>query len=269
MATFSIDARTNPPAADIYISGLPAGTSRIWLYREWLSKSVRVRTDDQAKIIALATRLEDYDVPLGTDVSYRVRAFSATGSELAVSGNSSGTVAFATIDPDTAWLSDPLAPGLGVNLVLDGSSDQQRTYQSGGVVAKVIGSSLPVAITENRLQASSWSFTFRAPDFETAGRLEALLQPGGVLLLRADPTVMQHPTGLLYLMAPQVVRDNIGYSLAYEGEQSEWTLVGDSVRPPTVGVVMPVREYLGVREESSTYFTVRDTNADYLSLLRG
>ena len=261
----TVTTSASPPSADLFLSGLPAGTVRVRVWRVWADQEQRVRGDEQAAVISLETRLVDSDVPVGRPVAYRADCFASDGSQLApMAGPAAVTVG--VLDPETAWLSDPLAPGLS-RLVTLLPSDESRTFTADTVFAAPIGSGDPLSISGVRSSASEWTWVFRAFSHEESTAIEALAAPGGVLLVRPGPGI-RHATGLIYLSAPTVV-ERPRYDMVYHQDWSDWVFTGRQCRPPSVSVVMPVREYADVEAESADYQAVVDTFTDYLALLRG
>lgn len=263
----SVTASSSPPAADLFLSSLPAGTARVRVWRQWADQEQRVRGDEQASVVGSETRLEDYDLPVGRAVTYRAQCFAIDGSELApLAVTSPVTVPLA--DPTTAWVSDPLAPGLA-QLLSMAPSDMTRSFDSETVYAQVIGSRDPVSISGVRSSASDFGFTFIALSYEESNAIEALVSSGGVILVRADPTQVRHATGLVYLSAPQV-RENRRWDMVMSYPyRSDWDVVGRQCRPPSLSVVMPLREYADVEAEAEDYQGILDLYTDYLALLRG
>ena len=263
----AVTTSTYPPSAALLLSSLPTDTVRVRVWRVWNDQQQRVRGDEQAAVIGSDAVLEDYDMPVGRAVSYWAQCFKADGSELAPLAATT-PVMVALADPTTAWLSDPLAPGLSRLLpIFDG--DEQRTYESDTTFAQIIGQNDPVAISGARTSASDWSFTFVGLDFDESAAIESLILPGGTLLVRADPTVVQHATGLIYFASPTVTRRPRHDIVRPTPNRADWTIAGRQVRPPSVSVVMPVREYADMEAENADYQSVIDDYTDYLALLRG
>lgn len=263
----TVTTRTSPPSTDLFISSLPTGTVKVRVWRQWNNQQKRVRGDEQAAVISLASRLEDYDLPVGFAVTYTAQCFDSTGAELApISASSPITVNMA--DPTTAWVSDPLAPGLALLLSME-SGDDSRDFDSDTVYAQIIGDRDPVAISGIRSSAAEWEFTFIGFTYETSTAFEALVAAGGVLLIRTDPTVVRHDTGLIYISAPKVKELRRRDMIAPYRYRSDWVVAGRQTKPPSVSVVMPLREYADMEAENATYQAVIDDFTDYLALLRG
>lgn len=263
----TVTANSNPPSADLFLSELPSGTTKVRVWRSWADQEQRVRGDEQAYVISLETRLEDFDIPVGRAVTYRAECFAADGSELAPLGASDPfTVNIA--DPTTAWVSDPLAPGLARLLTME-SGDDSRTFDADTVYAQVIGQRDPVAISGVRSSASDWEFTFIGFTYEESTAFEALISAGGVVLIRTDPTVVRHATGLIYLSSPQVKELRRRDMIRPHRYRSDWVVAGRQTRPPSLSVVMPLREYTDMETENADYQGVLDDFTDYLALLRG
>lgn len=263
----AVTAHTSPPSVDLFLSSLPSGTTRVRVWRSWNDQQQRVRGDEQAVVVSLATALEDYDVPVGRAVTYWAQCFAVDGSELApLSASSPVTITLA--DSTTAWVSDPLAPALGRLLpIFDG--DGSRTYESETVYAQIIGQNDPVAISGARTTAGDWSFTFVGLDFDESNAIETLIMGGGTLLVRADPDLVRHTTGLIYLSAPQVREEPRHDIVRPNPNRADWTITGRQCRPPSVSVVAPLREYADMEAENTDYQGVVDDYTDYLALLRG
>lgn len=263
----TVTTRTSPPSTDLFLSSLPAGTVKVRVWRQWNDQQQRVRGDEQASVISLATRLEDYDLPVGRAVTYTAQCFDNTGAELApVAASSPVTVNMA--DPTTAWVSDPLAPGLALLLSME-SGDDTREFISDTVHAQIIGDGDPVAISGVRSTASGWEFVVICFNYEQSNAFEALIEAGGVLLIRTAPDVVRHRTGLIYLSAPTIKELRRRDIVRPNPHRSDWLLSGRQTKPPSVSVVMPLREYADMEAENATYQAVIDDFTDYLALLRG
>lgn len=263
----TVTTHTSPPSTDLFLSSLPSGTTKVRVWRSWADQEQRVRGDEQATVISLATRLEDYDVPVGRAVTYRAQCFAVDGSELTpMSATSPITISIA--DPTTAWVSDPLAPGLALLLAME-SGDESRSFDSDTTYAQPIGSRDPVSISGIRSSASEWDFTFIGFTYEESSAFEALISAGGVLLIRAAPDVVRHSTGLIYLSSPSVKENRRRDIVAPWRYRSDWVVAGRQCRPPSVSVVMPLREYTDMESENTNYQGVLDDYTDYLALLRG
>lgn len=263
----TVTTRTSPPSADLFFTGLPSGTTKIRVWRSWANQQQRVRGDENAVVISLETRLEDYDLPVGRAVTYYAQCFASDGSELAsVAESSPVTVNIA--DPTTAWVSDPLAPGLARLLSME-SGDESRSFDSDTTYAQIIGDRDPVSISGVRSSASEWEFTFIGFTYEESDALEALISAGGVLLIRAAPDVVRHATGLIYLSSPSVKEVRRRDIVAPWRYRSDWVVAGRQTRPPSVAVVMPLREYADMEAENTNYQGVVDDFTDYLAALRG
>lgn len=263
----SVTSRTSPPSADLFLSALPAGTTRVRVWRVWSDQQTRVRGDEQSVVVGSETRLEDFDLPVGRAVAYWAQCFAVDGSELAPLPTTA-QFTIALVSSETMWLSDPLAPALSRLVTLRGDTDVSRTYDSEVTYAHVIGHRLPVAIGGIRSAASDRRFTIVAGSFEESAAIEALTAGGGVLLLRTHPTTVRHSTGLIYLSAPQIVEEP-RLDLVYSQTRGDWSIVGREVRPPGVSVVAPLRDYADVAGENTDYAGVVADYADYLALARG
>ena len=268
----AVTVHTSPPSTDLFLSSLPSGTTRVRVWRVWNNQQQRVRGDEQAAVIGTEVTLEDYDVPVGRPVSYWAQCYAVDGSELAPLAETTPITVTMVVPVEKeggqcAWVSDPLAPALSLLLAMT-PSDRSRSYDSDTVYAQVMGYEDPIAISGIRSSASDWTFGFRAFSFEESDSINALVSPGGTILIRPDAGAIRHKTGLVYLSMPRV-QELPRYDFAFHQDWADWVLSGRQVRPPSVSVVMPLREYADMEAENADYQGVIDDYTDYLALLRG
>lgn len=263
----TVEVANDPPITDVLVSGLPVGTTKVLLLRTTSDREARVRGDDQANVIGSDMTLRDYDVPIGRDFTYRAHCYASDGTDLGWVGPSTA-VQVPSVNPWQAWLSDPLVPALARKVTLNAGSDSERTYDSETVFAQVAGAQRPVAISGTRSAADGWTFRFRSTTFDEATAINSLIAGGGVLLLRANASVVWHETGLIYLSSP-TIKAAPRRDLAYQHQRLDWELSAREVQPPSISAVAPLRTWQDVLDQFATWQDVKDYYDSWLNALRG
>lgn len=260
---------TSPPFADLYISGLPVGTARVEVTRQWRGVSRRVRGDSQAVVLGTGVRVVDWALPVSVDagvISYVVSAVSAAGAVLEVSA--AVEVTAPPIGHSEAWVSDPHDP-MTAQLVSVMAVDGEQGDAAVQTVTTMTG--LPVALNAPRVsRGRPWRISVDA--WERVRDVDALLGVGtdpsltgtGILLVRCDPSCIQHATGLLYVTAPSVTRDQL---LPHE-PRTDYSWSGIETRGPAAPVAVSRRTYQDDLDENPTYAASLAAYPTYLDRVR-
>jgi hypothetical protein len=253
--------RTDQPAVELLVDAMPAGTSKVTIWRTFDGERSVLRDADGSRTGgALARPYTDWEVPLGKATVYQVYAYNTAG---AVLGSAQSTPV--TVAATSAWISDPLAPGTACAVSPINESFETISHDVQGDIASVIESGLPVAVMGAMGVASSVPLLLNAPTPLIGLMIRTVLRSGPVFLLRLPP--LDHPVqlpALAYIAATGGYDDVRVYD-------HDWISVKGCVvvAPPISPVVLAARTYGDVRDEASTYGDVQLQHATYLGLLRG
>lgn len=251
----------SPPAVDMGLAGLPAGTASVSVSRVWSGVTAALRT--VATVAGATGHLIDYDVPVGRAVTYAVSAYSAAGALL--ESATSGTVTIAAPDGAWGWLSDPMAPRGALLVELIMPTDTQRTYAAPLRLSSRMGSGLPSVSSGPRV-TQGWPVAWMTDTNADALIVEDLLAPGGVLMLRVGPDALQHRTGVVFLATATVDRSNLRPSA-----RTVWSCEAVESRGPALPPVLVPWTLDDLKGQGGTLADLRDAWAGktLLGLARG
>lgn len=263
MTTSTLTAKMTPaPTVTLTAASLPATTVSVYVWRLWGSQAARVQGDSLTVIAGLAFAIDDFQVPPGQSVSYKIESYSASGALLET--YLTGTVTPAAIaDKATAWLMDVADPSRAMLLPLMDGTDAEVTRDGPGSLMFPIDGSAPAWISGPRTP-SSRPFVIKTYTAADATLVEQMLAPNGVLLLRTSST-LRHQTGLIYLSAASV-REIPQHP--YEGP-TQWAWNGQEVAPDDWGVVVPIRTWADVKAQFATWTTLKAQRATWLDVRAG
>ena len=245
----------SPPFADLYISGLPAGTARIEVVRSWRGVLRRVRGDSITPVLGTDARLVDWALPVsldGAEVTYSVQALSASGA--VIEAAASVSVATPRVTHSQAWVSDPHDPITAIRVGVLASESDESADSSVTTVSTLVG--MPVAINAPRTSRSrAWRLS--ADDAVTVARMDRILGVGsdptqigtGLLLIRGDASCLDHATGSLHVTAPTVTRQR----LLPHRPRVTYAWSGVETRGPMAPPVVSRRTYQDDLDENPTY----------------
>jgi hypothetical protein len=195
----------------------------------------------------LARTVDDYEFPVGDEITYRVRAYNADGS-VAVT-----TLCTITINLDVVWIKSIGRPFLNqrVNCVLN-PSPITRPARNG--VFDVIGRSFPIAVTDVR---GSRRVTVRVVTQTTQERNDMDL-----LLASGDP-VFYHTPADYPLPTMYAVIDDTTESRPVLNRRcsNDWRLY----ELPSIEVAAPTADVVGATSTWQTVVTTYATWADVLA----
>lgn len=248
-----IDDPTVAPRTAITITGLHAfGPSRVTVYRSsegGVRRKVRGITD--ALMYGSGFGI-DYEAPLGRAVNYELVIESGAVIPLRLTDT-------ATLDVDSGYIQDPLQPLSLVAVATDDTGSdaaivtskafRRLTYALESTSVNVIGSREPVAMTGQRMRASGIDFSLLTEAAEQSTRLRNLLMASPIVLIRPLPSWGPLPD-VIYTVpsvseAPTYGEDGV--------IMTTWSLAGDSVRAPSMSVLVPLWTYDMVQALWVTY----------------
>lgn len=266
--TLTVFTTADPcPRVEILISPMPGDVDEITVYRTWLGNRVEVRGGKRAEV-AGAFLLVDYEVPLGTSVSY-----SSVGYDVAGTPSQESSLTTQTVSVSDVWLQDPLDPttalraGLATprdDLMVVSPSFELGVYGAEVSKSVVVGSSLAVARVGTRQAASQMPLSIRAGSAADAAALKLLLDQAAILCVRAPSSSVPYLDGLSYLaFSSYQPRPEPGWT------KTLYSLSGDVVRAPGAAIVVSPRTYDDLLDEAATYNGIVALYADYIGVLRG
>ncbi|MGV8972254.1 MAG: hypothetical protein ACOH10_08015 [Rhodoglobus sp.] len=263
MTTSTLTAKMTPaPTVTLTAAALPATTVSVFVWRQWGSQAVRVQGDSLVVVAGQAFAIDDFQVPPGQAVSYKIESYSAAGALLETYLSGSVTPAAIT-NPATAWLMDVADPSRALLVsLMDGTGATIRRDGPGSLMFPLDGSA-PAWISGPRTP-SARPFAIRTTTLADANAMEQMLAPNGVLLLRPSSS-MRHLTGLFYIAAAAVDESPEGYSDA----PTEWSWNGQEVAPDDWGVVVPIRTWADVKAQFATWADVKAQRATWLDVRAG
>lgn len=239
-------AGDNPHAHLVYeAADLAVGTQTITVRRTYGGLTSDVR-DAENKFAAGGATVDDWEIPLGVNVSYSAEMFDDAGTSL---GFTVPALVRWDSDPSMGWFSDPLVPGsaVQVELVADFAESMARTrqlqiHQTGDRVVALLGAM-------GKLQ--NLVLHCQVKNLEDADRLNEILLTSSVLVRVPPPTRVPR---LLYVVIGTV--PEIDMDVQYGGEWVQWDLIGNEVDPTTLNIVLPVVSW-------QTYIDAFPTWADF------
>lgn len=127
--------------------------------------------------------VEDYEVPLGVQVSYRMQAVWDDGTSREDRDSDPVTVA-PPDDPDLAWLTDPARPGVGLAILVATAPDWKQPIEQ--TVFRIRGRAAPVVLSDVRGSREGDLTVWTRTDEEREA-MRFLLSTGNPLLWRCPP----------------------------------------------------------------------------------
>lgn len=251
MAGISLIGYTDAPVprVGITVDGLDGvGPSTVTVWRSTTGGKRRKVRGWDARIVFGSDFTLDYEAPLGRPVTYDLQVISGA----VIPADQTATV---TLDVTTGYIQDPLLPlgsvavsGDRDSLFFKGTAFQALEYAVASSEVAVLGSDEPVALTGQRLAASGISMDMVTKAAEQGAALRAVLR-SPLVLVRPLPNWGPLPD-LIYTV-PSVVEQPIDVS--WGGSNTQWTLRGNSVAPPSIQVLVALWTYDQVNALWSTY----------------
>lgn len=241
------------PRVGITVDGLDGvGPSVVTVWRSTVGGVRRkVRGWDARRIFGSDFAI-DYEAPLGRVITYELQVISGAVVPQRLTATT-------TLDVTTGFIQDPLLP-LGAipvsgdrtpaGATLRSTAFQQLDYEAGFTSTQVLGSREPVVNGGQRRSASNISYDMITRAAQDATDLRNLLTVTSLILVRPLPEWGPLPD-LIYTMA-QVVSE-MPYDVSYGGSLTRWALKGDTVRPPSIQVLVALWTYDQVAALWATY----------------
>lgn len=241
------------PRTAITITGLdPLGPSKVTVYRSTQGGVRRkVRGVSGAQMYGSGFAV-DYEAPLGRPVNYEMVVESGAVIPLRLTDS-------ATLNATSGYIQDPLQP-LSViavatmdtgadTAILTSKAFRKLSYALESTSVNVIGSREPIAMTGQRMRAGGIDFSILTEAAEQSSRLRELLMQAPIVVIRPLPSWGPLPD-VIYTV-PTVSEEPV------YGEDgvimTTWNLTGDSVRAPTMSVLVPLWTYDAVQALWVTY----------------
>lgn len=248
------------PSARITVSTIPGTVAYVQIWRGDGSTETRVMGDSD-QVPAGALFIVDYRVPLGRSVTYRVVTYTAAG--VVVDTATSSAVLASSTDPNLAWVMDPEDPTTALLLPLMAGTDAEISHQSSGVVVHpLVG--LPRLLGGPRTTHAR-PFILSTGTLAETTQFANMIKVGGQLLVRPDPSVFRHDTGLIY-----VGMDTIIENPRHPNEgPARWSFTGTEVEDDGWPVVVAARSWLDLEATFADWPAVEAAYATWLAVEQG
>lgn len=256
----------SPGWVDLLATGLPAETTAVRCVRSWRGVESVLSGTTLRPVQDGTWRYLDHALPAALagsgSVSYRVEPLGEGGG-IITEGVQTLSVAPLVVDHSTALLSDPLDPLGGLSVTVGRAGDLAWSSSSGEVLGPAMGG-LPVSA--GMVRQREHTLTVKTSTVADAGRVWAMIERGGVLLLRGDPSCLDHPTGLLYLHVPAPTRTMLR---GPHESTRRWTIAGTEVAAPARLALVATRSYADTTSDFTTYAATLAALPTYLDRSRG
>ncbi|QYF98905.1 hypothetical protein [Microbacterium sp. PAMC21962] len=201
----------------------------VWQTSPW----GQVKVNRTPRPVAGGMVLDDFEVPGGVPVVYRVEQFDSMGATLGFALNLPVQVSW---DLGDVILSDPLDPGRAVRVraekLFAGSLERGRSSSVYRAGAKTFVMSGPMSGFQK--------LTLRVVTENEADRTTlGLITDQATMLVRAMPQTRL--PGVLYVSVPSVPM--LPFDARRRGNVDLWDLVGDEVSRPNIDIVVAVYSY--------------------------
>lgn len=253
------------PRVEILVTPMAGDIDQITVYRTWRGQRSAVRGALRAEV-AGPFLIVDYEVPLGTSVSY-----TAVGYDVAGTASVESAATTVTVNVDDVWIQDPLDPTSAIQVGLTKPRSVMAVHPSfmpatspmAMTINPVAGSPLPIALGGMRQAASGIPLTIVTSTPEESTQLAEMLDQAFPVCVRTPGEIYQL-SGLTYMAIQDVTPD------PHRGwERSTFALVGTSVRGPGVNTVIQPRTYADLPDEAATYTALKALYATYVDVKRG
>lgn len=245
---------TVAPRTAVTITGLYSfGPSRVTLYRSSDGNPRRKVRGVNGALMYGSGFMIDYEAPLGRVVTYELVIDSGDVIPLRLTDT-------VTLDAETGFIQDPLQPGSAIPLtasdaapdgavVVSSKAFRKLGYAIESSSVNVLGGREPIAMTGQRMAASGIDFSLLTEAAEQSTALRNLFAQAPIVLVRPLPSWGPLPD-VIYTV-PSVTEEP---TYGDEGVvMTTWSLVGDSVRAPTMNVLVPLWTYDAVQALWVTY----------------
>lgn len=243
----------------------PGGAEFVTVWRTAGGREFKVR--GLVNVVADGASARDYEVPIGTEASYRPQYFDADGEFVAW-----GTPVTVTIpaEPDSyAWVHNPLDPSTSVRVVMRGNAANKLSRPLNTQTFRVPGRSAAVALVGTRSGLQSVVLDCETDTLIDADRFDALF--GGydddatvpILCWRTNPAMRLPPTLFALIVDPQQIPHT-----QFGHEFVDWKLSGDEVSPPAEALVVALLDYADFTAFYATYAAFTAAYTDYTEASR-
>ena len=267
MTTLTAHRVVSPGWVDIFATGLPAGTASVRIARTWAGATEHLSGAMRRPVLDGTWRYLDHSLPCaladaGIVVTYRVEPLTSGGAVL-TDGVASIEVEPLTVTHSEVLLSDPLDPLGGVSVTVARPGDMQWSSSSGELLGPALGG-LPVSTGLTRLREQAW--TVKSTDRATAAKIQTMIERGGVLLVRGDPSCLDHPTGVVHLHVPAPTRATARGS---HEPTRRWVINGTECVAPSRLALVATRPYADTSAAFASYAATTAALPTYLDRSRG
>lgn len=253
------------PRAEVVITPMPGDVDTITVYRTWRGQRSVVRGASRTGV-AGALLVVDYEVPLGTAVSYSSVGYSTVG---APSEESTSTVV--SVSVNDVWIQDPLDPASAIQVGLTIPRETQVVFPAflpgkkvtPSTIVAIAGSGLPVGLGGARQALSGIPFTLHTTTQSATDILESLLEQAYPLCVRV-PAAVPQMNGLVYLAIGETTPDP-----GNDWVETTFAMTADVVRGPGAAIVIQPRTYAALPDEAATYTALKTLYPTYLDVRRG
>jgi len=257
--TTRVDA--TPPQVRIEATAMPAAAVAVRVTRSWAGSETPCPDAGLVPVVGGTWGWTDYGLPATVDgvaCTYVVQALSAAGS-VVDTGTARATTAM--VEHSAGWLSDPLDPLSAVPVTITHETSPPGWAHGGATVAPMGG--VAVSLGSRRARTRDWGVSVSSGEAWSA--IWEMLERGGVLLLRADPSCVDHPTGHIHMHV-----DGAEVSTALPHDQ--WrgvTLATVEVAPPLHAVAVAAVTYADTTATYTSYARTRAALPTYADRSRG
>lgn len=226
------DDDANGPRVQVFFGTLATGTATINVQRTAAGRTMPVRGGVSLFAVGAASVL-DSEVPFGILVSYQAEQFDISGLSLGFTDAST-----ITVDTTDTWVSQPLKPGLAVQVKVKIESTSTLTRPSPGSTVWTEGATVGRTISGQRTGIQGATILLRMINVTDADLFDSLWGGYGtdypaVVCLRTPPSVPLPPVFFIGCLAP--ARQAFGAN-----KMVFYSLPADEVAPPSPGLVIPL-----------------------------
>jgi hypothetical protein len=252
-----------PRVEVVYDDGISA--DRLTIYRIIGRRRVKVRGGVNRATSGGVVVL-DHEVPFGHPVSYVAHMFDASGTSLGFTDATS-----VVVDVDDVFIHHPLEPSLWLKYAPLQGAFGEIYMSTVGSLFRPEGQPLPRWIGGVSGGVQGISLNGMTESFADAETLKSMFGTYDtprvpILCVRTSPQFFMEPT--LFLHIPEHTYQPVDAPTG--GETVVWSMTGDEVEPPAVGLVEPVltwddvaARYSGWGEVAAAYPTWLDLSRDY------
>lgn len=250
-----------PPQVRLEITGLPATTARVRVTRSWADYETPCPDAGLVIPVGGTWAWTDYGLPATAETATCTYLIEATDASGAVVDTGTTTVKTALVGHSDGWLSDPLDPLSAVRVTVTHETGAPGWASSGSVVAPMGG----VAVSLGAQRSRSRDFCVSVDDRASWSAIWQMLERGGVLLLRTDPSCVGHPTGHIHLHVDDAQATETLPHDPWRGVVLRTT----EVAPPLHAVAVEAVTYADTTATYTTYARTRAALPTYADRSRG